>query len=298
MSDSVELRQGALRLQVFPGAGGSIGAFELQRGGHTIPLMRRCHPDAFAVGALAMASFPLVPYSNRILGGSFEFRGRSISQRPNMLPHEHPLHGHAWRAPWTVQHQTGSQLELAYVHRPDEWPWHYSALQSLRLSGTALMLTLSVENRSATPMPAGLGLHPYFECNESTTLRAHLPRVWQAKDFVPTALEPVARAWDFGRPQRVAEVELDHCFAGWDGAAEIHWPDRQLRLRIESDPVASHAVIYVPRGATFFCFEPVSHANDAFNLAARGVGDTGMRVIEPGERLSMSVRFSVDSEGS
>jgi aldose 1-epimerase len=50
-------------------------------------------------------------------------------------------------------------------------------------------------------------------------------------------------------------------------------------------------VIYTPAGKDFFCVEPVSHCTDAVNLAAAGQSDTGLRVIEPGERFAADVRF-------
>jgi len=296
MAASVELLSGELRLLVYPEVGGSIGAFQLRREEAVQHLMRpAATAEISSSGALAMSSFPLVPYSNRVLGGRFEFGGRLVRQSPNMLPHEHPLHGHAWRAPFRVTYLERSRLVLEYEHAPGEWPWRYSAVQSFALTDNSLSLTLSVENRSAEPMPAGLGLHPYFECNELTTLQANLPLIWRVQDFVPMALEAVTRGSDFRRPTKVCETSLDHCFEGWDGRAEIHWPDRGVRLRISSDTVCERAVIYTPKGASFFCFEPVSHANDAFNSASRGDRKTGLRVLAPGEKLATTTVFSVDS---
>jgi aldose 1-epimerase len=54
-----------------------------------------------------------------------------------------------------------------------------------------------------------------------------------------------------------------------------------------------HLVVYVPPGQDFFCVEPVSHVNDGFNLLDRGVAGTGVRILEPGERLAGVVRLSV-----
>ncbi len=50
-------------------------------------------------------------------------------------------------------------------------------------------------------------------------------------------------------------------------------------------------VIFTPPGEDFLCVEPVSHDTDAFNRAAAGEADTGMRVLAPGEDLSVYVRF-------
>ena len=40
---------------------------------------------------------------------------------------------------------------------------------------------------------------------------------------------------------------------------------------------------FTPSDQGFFCVEPVSHAVDGFNLAARGVAGTGRRDLAPGK---------------
>jgi aldose 1-epimerase len=52
-------------------------------------------------------------------------------------------------------------------------------------------------------------------------------------------------------------------------------------------------VLFVPRGKDFFAVEPVSHANDGFNLLARGVPGSGVQVLEPGAALGGTVRLEI-----
>jgi len=80
--------------------------------------------------------------------------------------------------------------------------------------------------------------------------------------------------WDFGVGRRVNSVTLDNCFDGWDGHAAIVWPQRHLRLDLEATVPLRHLVIYVPPGQSFFCVEPVSHANGQVGLAPLGPGGT------------------------
>ena len=61
-------------------------------------------------------------------------------------------------------------------------------------------------------------------------------------------------------------MTLDNCFDGWDGRATIVWPARRLRLDLEASAPFRHLVIYVPPGQSFFCVEPVSHANGQVGL--------------------------------
>ena len=42
----------------------------------------------------------------------------------------------------------------------------------------------------------------------------------------------------------------------------------------------------------FLCVEPVSNANDGFNLCAAGIEGHGVRVVGPGDRLAGQVRLA------
>lgn len=82
-------------------------------------------------------------------------------------------------------------------------------------------------------------------------------------------------------------------FGGWDGRAEIHWREHDMTLSIEADAAFTHLVVYVPPGQDFFCVEPVSHANDGFNLLNQGVSGTGVALLAPGERQAGTIRFRI-----
>ncbi len=92
-------------------------------------------------------------------------------------------------------------------------------------------------------------------------------------------------------------TSLDHAFAGWTHRAVVEWPERKARLVMTADPSLSTLIIYSPPGKEFVCAEPVSHCVDAFNLAASGVPDTGMRTLKPGESWTTWVRFAPEMTG-
>src|SRR3546814_14145885 len=91
---TIDLLAGSLRLRLAPSAGGSITRFDVMHGGIEQPLLRGAEglPDH----ALESACFPLVPLSNRIRGGSFTFRARRISPRPNMTGDPRPRNRQGW----------------------------------------------------------------------------------------------------------------------------------------------------------------------------------------------------------
>src|SRR5690348_15278151 len=106
----VVLAAGELRLVLAPAAGGSIAAFtrEWQEGGRRRELhwMRPATASGLAAhNPLDMASFPLVPFCNRIRDGRASFEGREIRFPPNHpgMDAPHPLHGIGWLLPWQVE---------------------------------------------------------------------------------------------------------------------------------------------------------------------------------------------------
>jgi aldose 1-epimerase len=164
----------------------------------------------------------------------------------------------------------------------DEWPWRYCAEQHFELKAAALSMSLAVENLSDTPMPALLGLHPYFFGGAGARLRARLPRVWRT-DAAALPIEEVEtpREWSFDIGRAVSTPPLDHCFAGWDGTAVLRWPDRTLTLHAEN---CAFLQMYVPAGRDFFCLEPQTSATGA-------VGRGEATLVAPGERLAMRLRL-------
>ena len=66
-----------------------------------VDLLRRA-PDG-ADDPLAMASFPLVPYANRIAQGRFAFDGADHQLPRNFGDHPHSIHGFGWQASWTAK---------------------------------------------------------------------------------------------------------------------------------------------------------------------------------------------------
>jgi aldose 1-epimerase len=292
----LRLRAGRLAVDLAPHAGGSIARFAVEeRDRPPVDLFRRTDPAYLTIGRGAdSACYPLVPFSNRIADGRLIVDGRDIYMRPNTLGQKHPIHGDGWRRPWLVERFNDTDADLLYVHDRQGWPFPYRARQSFRLTEDTLTVGISIQSTDPSPVPAGIGLHPYFIRDDDTTLAARMKRVWLADaDVLPTTRVDVPARWDFSTPRKVSGIALDNCFDGWDGVATVAWPSRRLKLDIEASPVFGHVVVYIPEGKPYFCVEPVSHANNGFALHALGVEDVGYRLLANGDRLSGEVAFRV-----
>ncbi len=296
--DRVRLKAGAATLDVFPEIGGAIGAYYAFAEGLRLDWLRPADDAAIARGDVeGMGCFPLVPFSNRVRDGRFVFDGVEAFILP--VPGPHAEHGHGWRRPWRTIAQGPSWLTIEFEMHDADWPFPYRARQNFRLSADRLDVTLSIENQGARAMPIGLGLHPYFPRTPQCRLSARVAGMWNVDaEVMPIDLAaPPPHDADPGRALAPDDVELDNCFAGWDGDARIDWPERGAWLTLHAGKPLRHLVVYSPRGETYFCVEPVSHCTDAFNLAAKGMADTGMLRLEPDEAIAATTIFQTGMTG-
>lgn len=291
---AITLESGNLTATIHPEVGGSLTAFA--RDG--LALLRPASPATLAAkNALDTACYPLVPFSNRIRDSVLRFRGREYRLEPNFPGHPHALHGHAYRGPWEVVDQSARSLSLRFRYQGADFPSAYAARQRFALTDTTLSIALAVENVGDEPMPAGLGLHPFFEKPADTELEVALDGVWLSalNDGIPTEHVAVPAAWDFSTRRPLGAVVLDHCFTGWKSrTALVTWPSRRLQARLTAEGPTDHLVIFVPEGQRFFCVEPVTNMNDGFNRADRGEAGTGTVVLSPGESLSFEMKIAIE----
>jgi aldose 1-epimerase len=286
----VTLRSGRLRLELSPAIGGAISALEwiVEEGARSI--LRKCHSPLEKV--LDAGCFPLVPYVNRIRGGTFNFRGRRIHLDPNMAGDPSPLHGQGWLNPWHVDECEPTSAVLTYDHAPGEWPWAYHARQQFSLDDDGLSARLSCRNTSDRPMPCGLGFHPYFPCGSETRLETHVESAWTVDENVlPIAKVPAEGRYEL-KNRLVCGQGLDNGFGGWGGEARMSDPDWPFELRLSS-PEAKFFQLYSPPTGGIFVAEPVTHANAALNAPEEEWPELGMRVLAPGEEMSLDMRLEV-----
>jgi aldose 1-epimerase len=129
-------------------------------------------PATGAADPLQTSCFPLAPYANRIAHGAFTFQGKRIQLALNFGDHPHALHGHAWQRPWRLEETSASRMRLSFDYTPGDWPWVYRAEQVFELDESGALLSLSLQNRADTPMPASIGFHPYFPRPRGAVLKA------------------------------------------------------------------------------------------------------------------------------
>jgi aldose 1-epimerase len=297
MSGVVLLNAGAASLRLLPHAGGRVSALRLaRRSGSALDVLFPYPEDFFdpihwAKGGI----YPLIPYSNRIANASLLVDGKPIAllAHPDAAPHS--LHGNAHALHWLLVRADASSAAMTLDARPSPaWPWHYSGRIEIVLTPFELSMRIEMRNDDHRSMPAGIGLHPYFRHQPNALLGYHAATVWPATpEFLAAAPRP-PQDDEISQPARaLPSGGLTRYVGGWDGKARLELPEGAY-LRIDADPVFGHLVVHRPDNLAYLCIEPVSHVADGFNLAARGVLDTGTRLLAPGEKLGGAMRFSLE----
>lgn len=278
------LKSDAVDVAIDPWLGGSILAFRW-RG---IDIFR---PHLGGINPLGFASFPLVPFCNRIAQGQISRAGQ-----PHMLPvapggiePNHALHGIGWVSPWAVAEASDEAATLMLRHDGALWPWAFEASQRIRLTANGYAHAMTVTNRDSGSMPAGLGMHPYFP-RAGASLELSAKGRWPiGPDRLPTQHQTLEAT-----PDWFAGEGFDDCFTGCDHPVRIRWPSHTLS--ITSSAGAPFVHVYMPPGEDFFCVEPVSHIPDAVN-SALGAGTTGLATLAPGESLTIECEFALEEAG-
>lgn len=286
----VTLAAGALELELSPSIGGAIRALRWSDDSRSTDILRKCNDRLENV--LDAASFPLVPFVNRIRGGRFRFRGRDVSLAPNMAGDPSPLHGQGWLGAWSVEEASAERALLRFRHAAGEWPWDYEAWQEFVLDERGLSLALTCRNLSREPMPCGLGQHPYFPCGAGTRLDTTVTHAWTIDENVLPVEKVVADGRFDLRERAVCGQDLDHGFGGWNGEARLSDPDWPYELALSSLQ-ARFFQLYSPASGGIFVAEPVTHANAALNAPEEQWEELGMRVLDPGEAMSLDMRLEV-----
>jgi aldose 1-epimerase len=302
--DIVWIEGAGQRLGLVPALSGGVAEWSWLGGATPQPLWRAW--DGVSEDRYRLASFAMLPWTNRITGGGFEQAGRFVPMALNRIGEPYPIHGDGWLQAWTLQRPGPgvAELQLASRHHAGG-PYAYDALQRFELVDGGLVQTVSVTHRGDAPLPYGIGLHPWFPRTPRTTVTARVGGVWlSGADPIPTRhTAEIPPDWDLNTGAPMHGTLIDNGYTGWDGSATIAWPEQGLALHVTMDPLKTprgplapqYCLVFRPPAGTphgeAFCFEPITHPIDAFHLAGR----PGLVDLEQGETLMLRVHWHIDT---
>ena len=293
MKPRITLQHRNFALHIEPKTGGCITGFWSDG----IPVLRSTAENETLGSVRLSASYPLVPFSNRIGFGKFNWLGEEHTLAANFLPEPHAIHGVGWQLPWQVLDATSSSARLRLCHRPAtletraSWPFDFDCIQTFALDDSGLQMELSLTNcESWRPMPAGLGFHPYFVKRPGSHIAFTAAERWE----MDAQNLPTARLPSLGLKTDCADLAIDHCFEGCSGTVQLS--DAMLDCRITS--TSYYLVVYTQPPQDFIAIEPVSHANNALGRLTVGQGiaalqSRSVKSLQPGETVNLTMRINV-----
>jgi aldose 1-epimerase len=231
--------------------------------------------DPFFWGAYVMA-----PWCNRIAAEPVTVGSRTVTPQPN-FPDGSAIHGQVYARPWEWADRT-----LRLLGGGDDWPWEYEVTLRVTATGAALRLACALANRSEEPMPAGIGLHPWWL--RPVQLAVHAASVYPSNLEPTSRPEPVAGPFDL---RRMAQPP-DGLDATWTDLApqpvELAWPDLGVRAALRASASIDHVVVATPPVVGAIAVELQTHAPGGLRRLLRGESG-GLTMLRPGEQLELDV---------
>ncbi len=298
MTHIVSLKNDYWHVGLVPTTGGSLAFGRVAVRGQWVDVLRPTPADALA-DVWSSASFPLVPWSNRIRGGVFRWAGKDYQLHINFEDGT-AIHGTGIEFPWSVVARTPTSVTTEFVSRSAygvNFPWPFTARFTYDLDAERFTWHMEITNDAHETFPAGLGHHPYFVreltapgliSGEPTRLQINCVASYPVVGCLPTGpAEDVSGRLDFRTMKPLGTEFMDGCFTGRTSStlASIDYPGA-LTVDIEAGALLEHAVVYLPANVPYFAVEPVTNCNDGFNLAAAGAEGTGVFLVQPGESRS------------
>lgn len=287
-----EIRHGEQRAVVTE-VGAALRAFEV--GG-------RAFLDGFEAEAIPTGGRGqvLIPWPNRIAGGSYEFGGARQQLAIGEVRTLNASHGLVRSANFAViaRDQAGVILGLI-LHPQSGYPFTLAIELDYRLDDAGLHVTTSVRNVGTTALPFGVGFHPYFTVgtsliDEATFTLPAATALTTDERMIPIGREPVdGTPLDFRTPRPIGDTILDICFTDLDRDADgvarivLAGPGGAPTLTLALDEAFGFVQVYsgnnLPDPTTRrrgLAIEPMTCPANAFNSGE------GLIVLQPGERFA------------
>ncbi len=292
-----------LKATICPDIGASIHSLCYKLNGQWVDIMRPTPQEAIDQKKSGLfSSFHLLPYSNRIENGVLNYNGKVYNLQVNNAD-GHTIHGVARDLPWKLVYINDEEMQLSLSSKDLDdvnWPWHFSGKLTFTVKENQFTMGISLKNESDETMPAGFGSHPYFskkltEQDDKLMVKLPLKGLYPGDTPIPTGKWiSIPEELDFSTERAFDEsVFVDNCFRASQGSSIVKWLNSGVTMIMDADPIYENIIFYTPVGEPFFAIEPVTNCNNAFNMAEKGIDDTGVIYLQPGEEASGDIMIRV-----
>ncbi|MCF8009084.1 MAG: aldose 1-epimerase [Halanaerobiales bacterium] len=307
MEKIIKLKNKNISLEVLPELGASIYSFKIRTKMQDYDIFFPSTQEILKKKKyFSLSSFNLIPYSNRIKSGVLNYNKQKYFLEKNE-DNKNAIHGEVFDKNFKVIKKDETSIKMNFDSSNSKsisWPFPFLTGVSYQLLNKGLKICLYVKNTGTEKMPVGMGIHPYLNryiSSNSEKIRADLPLIgyYPGEGQIPNSgWKPLNNKYKKLKSGIFSTEFLDRCFIiNPDSDITFHWLDSNLKLTFQVDPIFKHLVIYRPKEKIdFFAVEPVTNANDGFNLAEKGIKDTGFIELEPGERIYGNILLTLGGD--
>jgi len=273
---------GPIHLELLPAVGARLHRLRVY--GHDV--LRT--PDDFAEhlrDPFSWGGYVMAPWCNRIAAEPTHVGDEVVDLAPSFSDGT-AIHGQAHAVPWALR----DDGTLWVRGGGDGWPWRYETTLRASVEGPVLTIEQTLRNLAETPMPGGLGIHPWFR--RPIDVRIDAPRVLTSNSDPTASIEPVAGYLDL-RTLRPMPEDLD---AAWpepgDPAVELQWPEHGVSARLRASSDAGISIVAASPGRLeAVAIEPQTHLPQGLRRLLNGAPG-GLRLLQPGGMLRLTVELA------
>jgi len=302
--DNIILRLGDARAEICAEMGANCISY-LTDG---CELMRKPASPEILQNASNVYGVPFLFPPNRIKGGRFTFEGREYVFPLNEPDRGNSIHGVLSQTAFEAVEQTDTSVVLRYRATEEKpylsFPHAFEALVLWELKEDGLHHTVTITNKSADRMPAGVGFHTalnaYFMPEDRNPAHYRLLMsseeeiVYDPQSIIPTGERrrdtELLRLLNGEGYQPQGEYMSRHLLRGDGGAQLVHLPSGR-RICYDVSDVLRYWVLWNGGGTQgFVCPEPQTWIIDAPNQS-QDAEISGFRALDPGEVLTVQTHL-------
>lgn len=211
----------------------------------------------------------LFPTPGKLANDSWSYANKTGTQKQ---------HGFARNVAWRVT-ERGAATAVLSIESNDEtraqYPWDFTFDMAFSVSGPTLRLEQRIANKSASPMPCGVGFHPYFQIADRDKGEATITTLAR-RAFDNVTKQTIELRGPIDLTQK--EVDL-HLLDHGSTESELRGPNGGVKLRGSAE--YTHWVVWTLAGRDFVCLEPWTCPGNALNTGER------LLVLAPGETRTL-----------
>ncbi|MDQ3937689.1 MAG: hypothetical protein M3253_03300 [Chloroflexota bacterium] len=283
--EQVTISRGLIEIVILPAAGARL--HRLRAFGNDV-LRTPGDPAEHLADPFYWGAYVMAPWCNRLDSEPLNVGGKVVDLQPNFRDGT-AIHGQVYLRPWEQE----GDGEFAVRAGGDGWPWPYRVALGIAIDERAVRLQHSLQNLADEPMPAGMGIHPWFA--KPIQLAVAADRVYRNNQATTAAPEAVEGAFDLRRMGAMAD-DLDATWADvGDPPVQLWWPQRGLQAVMRAQSPSLHIVAASPNDIEAIAVEPETHAPQGLRRLLNGEPGA-LQWLSPGETLRLDVVLSFEHD--